>query len=288
MSKIKKPVPTDKIAVIPSVKVGDVTIYNVPASSKKLLKKLGAVTAMLSLVLLTKGLLLIKAGAAKFSLLYLIGDNGLKSGRASGNVYLRNGRVRQFRVPRLVRNAYTATVRATFALYSGNFRGLTVDEIAAWNAYKGTASDRFGRIIEITGKQAYVRLNALLASIGSLGIGLPPTGMAAPSPTLNPDITVNTGVALSINYTTQPEGGTTQLWATAPLSAGVTRPGQSKFVQIGVIDTSVSGPASIIGAYTLRFGTPISGAQIFIQLKVVDGATGLPSAITQSLGSVTT
>lgn len=271
-----------------SVKLGDVTVHNVNGATMSKIKKITLALATLAIIIGTKGLFLLKIGASKLSALYLLGDNGLKSGRTSANVYLRNGRIRQFRVPRLVRNAYTSSVRATFALFSGNFRGLTPDEIAAWNSYEGTASDRFGRAIKVTGKQAYIRLNALLASVGTGPLVIPPTGAASPAPTLNPIMTTNTITAVRFDYSTNADGAVTQLWATRPLSAGVSRPGQSQFVLLGTVDTSTGSPINFSAAYILRFGAPIVGSQIFIQLKVVNPATGLASAISQSSGSITT
>ena len=237
-------------------------------------------------IIATKGLFLLKGGAAKLSMLYLLGDNGLKSGRASGNVYLRNGRVRQFRVPRLVRNLFTSTARAVFASFSASFKGLSSDEIAAWNNFVGTASDRFGRAIKVTGKQAYIRLNALITSVGGTPITSPPPLAVAPFPTLNIAIGTLTALAFSVEYDTNVTGATTQIWATGGLSTGVSRPGQSQFRLIGTIDTSLTAPANINAAYNFRFGVKVSGTQIFIQMKVIDATTGLASAITQSAGQI--
>lgn len=275
-----------KEVVKTSVKLEDVTIHNVPKTAEKFLKKLGATVAILVAIVATKGLFLLKAGAAKLSMLYLLGDNGLKSGRASGNVYLRNGRIRQFRVPRLVRNLFTSTARAVFGSFSSLFKGLSPDQIAAWNNYFGTASDRFGRAIEVTGKQAYIRLNALITSVGGTPIDIPPGLVVAPDPTLNIAIGTLSALAFSVEYDINPTGATTQIWATRGLSPGVTRPGKTQFRLIGTIDTSVTAPANINAAYAFRFGVKVSGTQIFIQMKVIDATTGLASAITQSAGQI--
>lgn len=289
MSKLGKKVMQPTKVTDKFVMLGDVKVAKSQLTAAQLAKyAVKGVVALLMFALMFVPIIG-KIGASKLGMLYLIGDNGLKSGRASGNVYLRNGRVRQFRVPRLVRNANTSTVRATFALFSSTFRSLTSDEIAAWNSFKATASDRFGRTIIVTGKQAYIRLNALLASVFSPAITVPPVSIPSPTPTEDVVILTNTTSVLRLSYTDNPEGATTQLWATPQLSAGVSRPGQSQFRLIGIIDTTTGGVGlAVTTAYEARFGALVAGGQIFVQMKVVDGSFGLASAITQSVGSVTT
>src|SRR5262245_32873673 len=78
-------------------------------------------------------------------MLYLWANNGKMSGRADGNVYMRNGRTRGFRVPSLVRNAYTSLVRSIFTGFSQAFSNLTSDQILSWDNFSYVKSNRFAQ-----------------------------------------------------------------------------------------------------------------------------------------------
>src|SRR5437016_9674634 len=58
------------------------------------------------------------ASITKWGFLYIFGFDGKVSGRMDANVLMRNGRGRGFRVPSLVRNAYTTAVRASLSTFS--------------------------------------------------------------------------------------------------------------------------------------------------------------------------
>ena len=258
-------------------KKGALPISQIRNGGKKVLMFLGIVAVIALMFVPIVG----KAIGAKLGALYLFGDNGKKSGRTGGNVYQRNGRVREFKVPALVRNTYTSFVRSVFATYSSAFRALHPEQIIEWNNYKGYSSDRFGRMVEIKGKQAFIRLNGNLANSTQSPINDPPVSGIPPLATLLAPPTIKvSGSVFDLPFTPNPTGVFTEIFATASLSAGVSRPANSKFRMITVIDTSGVSPADLWAAYVAKFGVPTVGANIFVRAKVIGDSTGLASAIT--------
>ena len=264
-------------------KKGALPISQIRNGGKKVLAVLGVI-AFIALMFVP---MLGKAIGVKLGALYLFGDNGKKSGRTGGNVYQRNGRVREFKVPALVRNTYTSFVRSVFATYSSAFRALTPEQILEWNSYVGTSSDRFGRMIEVKGKQAFIRLNGNLANSNQSSITDPPVSGIPPLATLLAPPTIAVGAAqFDLPYTVNPTGAFTEIFATACLSAGVSRPASSKFRMITVVDTTVASPADLYAAYVAKFGIPVAGSNIFVRAKVIGDSSGLASAITAEYSTV--
>lgn len=226
----------------------------------------GAAIILIALTFLTFG------GAAVGSLaaLYIFGNDGRISGRQDGNVYMRNGRIRGFRVPALIRNAYTMTQRGIFATLSAAFRGLSQGDILSWNEFSYNTSSRFGQVVAVKGKQAYVGLNANLLDIGFSPNSSAPVPTSVPtldSATLAADASAGT---VDLSWTTGATAANVEhlVFATAPLSPGVSRPSKSAFRLIGIIANTSSSPATLGTAYTNKFGaiTAKTGDKIFIQV----------------------
>lgn len=211
-------------------------------------------------------------------MLYLLANNGLLSGRASGNVYQRNGRVRGFKVPSLVQNAYTGAVRVRFGLNSSDWNSLSDAERDSWNNAVGyTTSDRFGRAIPLIGKQLFVSLNNNLAAVGIATIA------EAPLPELVDSIlSITTGVfdassqTFPITYDPAdvPANTSVLLFATAPQSAGTSRPGSSKYRVIAVLPTTTSAPYAAGSDYVTKFGVPAVGSKVFVKMLAINTVTG--------------
>lgn len=214
--------------------------------------------------------------------LYQFANDGLVSGRTGGDVKMRNGRSRKMTVPALVRNSYTSFVRSVFAYFSAQFRNLSSDQIIAWNNFDVFKSNRFGVKINIKGKAAFVQLNANLANIGATGILTdPPVGQMLPAPTQIDALTVTIGV-LDLYTEANADGAKTLVYATKPLSVGISRPSQSAYRLISVVNTVPGTVINLTGAYNDKFGVIPDGTKVFIQLRVINAITGLSSAITQA------
>jgi hypothetical protein len=210
-------------------------------------------------------------------LLYLMPDGEAKSGRTGSVVYMRNGRRRNFVVPALVQNAYTSGVRSSFSSLSSAFKSLTPEQISAWNAAGGFfRSDRFGRSKEVKGKALFVMLNQNLFSAGRPTIDdVPLPGAVAGLD----EIVINDGVDpvdCEISWTTGSTDADTAhlVFATANLSPGISKPGNSEFRQIDVIVAGTASPFAFGTAYVTKFGTQTAGSKMFIKLVPVNRWTG--------------
>ena len=211
-------------------------------------------------------------------MLYLLANNGLLSGRASGNVYQRNGRVRGFKVPALVQNTYTNSARNRFGTNSSDWNSLTDDERNSWiNASGYTTSDRFGRTIPLVGKQLFVSLNNNLAAVGI------PTIADAPLPELVDSLTAllpgtfdNSAGTLSLAFTPDPspDGNSILVFATAAQSAGTSKPGKSKYRLITTFPSGSISPIGIGADYVSKFGSPAVGSKIFLKAISINETTG--------------
>ena len=214
-------------------------------------------------------------------MLYQFANNGKLSGRASGNVYARNGRVRGMTVPKLVQNSNTQRVRSMFGTNSSSFRNLPADQIRAWNGASGFATvDRFGNEVNLTGKTLFVSLNQNLKLVGAAPITSPPTpvgviGLTELVP--QPDATAGDFI-VDFLATPVPAGSAMLISATAPVSPTITRPGRSAFRDVAVKPAATATGFDLWNDYIARFGTPKVGTRIFLRAIIVSTVTGQASA----------
>lgn len=213
-------------------------------------------------------------------MLYSLANDGKLSGRADGNVYMRNGRIRGMKVPSLVQNAATQRVRNNLGVLSSGFRALSQSQISAWNEAKGFfTSDRFGRSVEVKGKTLYILLNRNLFAVGLPAIVNPPNPEAVSG--LNSlDITFKiTGSIASVAFSPDPIPANTSILisATAQLGAGISRPGRSAFRDLVSIDTGATSAQSIFTEYTTRFGALVAGKKVFVRVIAINTTTGQSS-----------
>lgn len=216
-------------------------------------------------------------------MLYLLANNGLLSGRASGNVYQRNGRLRGFAVPKLVQNDFTNSVRNRFGQNSSDWNSLSDDERNSWLSASGfTTSDRFGRTIPLVGKQLFVSLNNNLAAVGIATIAECPLPELVDSiTTLTPGTFDNSASTCSLAYAPSPVPANTAvlLFATAPQSAGTSRPGNSKYRVIAQLAPADASPKGVGASYVIKFGVPPVGAKVFfkaVSINTITGQAGVP------------
>lgn len=218
-----------------------------------------------------------KDSGVQEAMLYMIADNAKKSGRADGNVYMRNGVIRGMKVPALVQNNFTQLQRGSLSQLSASWNALSQAQMATWNNARGFfASDRFGRSVEISGKTLYVRLNQNLFNIGLAPI------VVAPAPTAVNGITnlsmviddsANTFV-LTFAPTPTDANVAHLVFATAQLSPGTFRPSKSAYRLISTIIGGVATGTDINAAYVTKFGAPVTGNKIFIKLIPINDNTG--------------
>ena len=221
------------------------------------------------------------AGIVSLAMLYSIADNGKKSGRSDGNVYMRNGRVRGFKMPSLVQNAATTLQRVSFGGLSSGWNALTETQRNSWlNATGFSTIDRMGHSITLVGKQLYVALNRALFNAGQFPITTAPT----PSGIAQPTGATLTGAAavpaLSLAFTPTPVPANTSyvVYATGMKSAGTARPGSSQFRLLKVMAAASASPNNLLVAYNARWGTLVAGRKVFVKIVAVNNLTGEESA----------
>lgn len=228
-----------------------------------------------------------KAIGLKMSALYMFSNDGKVSGRTGGDVKMRNGRSRAMAFPALVRNVYTSTARGFFSTFSSRWRTLNEAERTTWLNWSYSTTDRFARPITIKGKSAYVGINTNISNVAGTPINLAPVGATPPNATIITELAIDLSLTqMNIVYPPNATGGYTLVYATTSLNQSISRPSQSAFRLIGIVDTSAASPANIWAAYILKFGIPVRDSKVFIQLKSIDFGTGLSSAITQADGVV--
>lgn len=221
------------------------------------------------------------ASGVSTAMLYMIAENGKKSGRADGNVYLRNGVIRGMAIPRLVQNGFTSAARSAFGQLSAAFRSLSQANQNLWINTKGFfKSDRFGRPVEITGKALYNMLNGNLIDIGVAPISVPPLPAAVKGIT---SLTVTADVSsatMDLDFDPSPTDADTvhKIFATAPQGSGINRPGQSLYRFIGTLDSTKATPQDIQAKYVAKYGVPAAGFKVFVKLVPVNSTTGQAGA----------
>lgn len=224
----------------------------------------------------------IKAGPrAIIAMLYQIADNGLKSGRASGNVYMRNGRIRKMVVPALVQNGYTTPVRSLFSTLSSSWNDLTEAQRAGWNQSTSFfKSNRFAVQFPLKGKSLYVALNANLVNTGGTPVDDCPLPIQVNGITDLSFVADESTPQITLTFTPTPTDGDVVhlVYATAPLSAGVSKPSNSAFRLIGTVPATTATGVTLNAEYVAKFGAYTDGSKIFIKLIPVSISTGQAGA----------
>lgn len=181
------------------------------------------------------------------------------------------------------RTAFQSSVRAVLAFFASGFRALTAIQIKAWNeaANSGfTTTNIFGDTIKKSGLQLYVALNQVLDIIGGTALTTPPTagsvlGAVELSPSSDVSSTNMFANGTGIDSTTVvPTGMSWIISATPPVSRGVSFV-KSQFRVLTVLAAAAdSSTTNLWTLYSARFGTPVAGQKIFIQIQGANFTTG--------------
>jgi len=203
------------------------------------------------------------------------------SGSAGGTTASRNRGGGYFRNKAIPTNPDTVAqqaARSILAALSQNWRSLTQAQRDAWDAAVNNfiSTDVFGVGRRKTGKNLYTALNANLASVGQATISVPPVPAAVPSAAVA-SVTIAIGAAsYEVVYTPPAASFSVQVWATAPLSAGVSY-AKNQYRQIDAVIGGGASPLDFQAAYNAKFGVPPAGTKVFAKLVVVQNASGIKS-----------
>lgn len=215
-------------------------------------------------------------------------------GKIAGIVYSKNRNgayVRQKVSPTQAPSARRNTVRETLAGLASYFSGtLSAAQVSSWNffALNNPVTDVFGRVMTLSGINAFCQLNAIIINCGGVQIDDPPADLSI-SPLLTAVVTATEGApdVLSVAYTPTPTGASVklQVWATQPLPSGRTFTGNFKR-WLNVSALNAASPANILAAYNTKFGTFTAGQKIGVWCNRVDTTKGAQTPGLYSLVSV--
>lgn len=183
------------------------------------------------------------------------------------------------------RSAAQMDVRSLLSGIAESWRELTADQVAAWNAavadYQKT--DIFGDIKKPTGFTLYQKLNNNAQRCGGSAITAPPLPIGVPFvTTLSLTATIGGDFDVAFAASPVPAGSAYIVSATRPLSAGISFV-KSEFRIIKILAAAATTPANLSSEYAAIFGAPSSiGSKIFIQIKIVDLATGIAGTPVQA------
>ena len=203
------------------------------------------------------------------------------SGSAGGTTASRNrsgGYFRNKAIPTNPDTVFQQAARAILAAFSQAWRGLTQAQRDAFDAAVNNfiSTDVFGVGRRKTGKNLYTSLNANLAAVGQSAISAPPLPVAVPSAGVSAvAIAIGAGT-FDVTFTDPAATESVQVWATAPLSAGVSY-AKNQYRQIDAVVGGGGSPLDFSAAYLAKFGVPPVGTKVFVKLVIVNNASGIKS-----------
>lgn len=220
---------------------------------------------------------------AKFEMGAIVNDI---SGTIDGTTYSKNKYSNYMKGHRSPTNKQTNTqlqVRADLTNISKLWQTLTDAERKAWDnfALANEKTSIFGKMVSITGFNAFVKLNMNLAAVGVAYISNPPlnTDVVGLSNLVSLTATASTQV-ISLVFTATPTDVTTSLLikASNPLSAGKAGAGMGLRV-IKFTAGAATSPISLGTVYTSVIGSFQVGQKIFIEVTPINNVTGVKGGI---------
>lgn len=212
---------------------------------------------------------------AKFGAIVVDGRGKIGGHVASKN---RSGSYFRTKVTPVNRNtSFQAAVRNRLASISQGWRSLTQAQITAWNAAVADFSKTniFGDVVQPTGFNLYQALNNNLARIEGTPLVNPPTPAAVDDILIGALTATADDGAISLAYTPGSGGSMVEIYATAPLSAGVSFV-KSEFRLLGAFASDSAGPFVATTMYAEKFGaiTGATGKKIFVKTVAINDETG--------------
>lgn len=209
-------------------------------------------------------------------------------GKIGGHVASKNRSCAYFRtkVTPVNRNsAAQVAARARFTSLSQGWRGLTAEQVAAWNAaVSGFATTNiFGDLRNPSGINLYQSLNNVLLSIGEDALTTPPAPAEVAAVTIA-SFTSTTAVPTMVLTLgdSVPANTAVKVYATAGLSAGISFV-KSELRYIGMFDAAHAAALDIEAMYIAKFGAISAvGTKIFVEAEPVNKTTGQTGSIVQA------
>lgn len=197
-----------------------------------------------------------------------------QSGSLAGTTSSRNrfGQYRRSRaIPVNPNSAFQGTVRARLSANAATWRTLTAAQRAGWNdlANGFTRTNSLGATYNMTGFMCYCSCNNNQAAAGNAALADAPA-LVTPATPLTAVITL-TAAAFSIAYTPTPLGAGARLFTYTSLQRSPGRAFEGDFRLLAQSAAAAASPANVYAAYVARFGVPVVGNRIFVQLRTYLG-----------------
>lgn len=208
-----------------------------------------------------------------------------QSGSEGGNTASRNrfGQyMRRRAVPVQPRTPAQLNQRARMTTNAAAWRTLTDAQRAGWLSLglMMTRTDSLGQSYDLNGFLAYCSVNNNKLDAGDAAVSDAPA-IVTPADLLTATITL-TAVAFSVAYTATPlaAGNRLFIFASPQRSAGVKFNGDYRL--IAVTAAAAASPNNLLAAYTAKFGVPVVGNRIFLNLETYSGGfKGSPLSVSQ-------
>jgi len=180
-------------------------------------------------------------------------------------------------------SASQTAVRNRLAGLSQGWRSLSDAQRAAWNAAVGdfAKTNIFGDLVNPTGFNLYQRLNNNLIRIGESAITTPPTPAAITDIVIGALTMDASDGSVSLAYTAGGDAGSEiEVWATPPVSAGVSFV-KSEYRLVTQVTANTASPLDMAADYIAKFGaiTGAAGMKVFVKtvaISVTTGQAGVP------------
>lgn len=208
-----------------------------------------------------------------------------RSGSEGGSTASRNrfGQyMRRRAVPVQPRTPAQLNQRARMVTNSVAWRALSDAQRGGWLSLglMMTRTDSLGQTYDLNGFLAYCSVNNNNLDAGNSAVSDAPA-LVTPADLLTATVTL-TAASFSIAYTATPLATGVRLFIRASPQATAGRKFNADYRLIAVTAAAAASPHNLLAAYTARFGVPVVGNRIFLQLQTyLTGFLGNPFAVSQ-------
>ena len=181
------------------------------------------------------------------------------------------------------------SVRRIFASVSQRWKALTSAQQLAWinaaSAYQ--SATHVGQSGTLTGLQLFAKQNCINRQFGHAEVDTPSQQPVFPDLAPANLVAANAGGVISLKLTCPADPGeNTVVRAAKPQSNG--RWSIPSCQILGTCPAPVLGSSDITALYTARFGAPVAGDKIFVQVNIeLDGHESIPAVFTATVPAST-
>lgn len=193
-----------------------------------------------------------------------------QSGSVAGVTSSRNrfGQYRRTRAtPVNPNSSYQTSARGRLATNAAAWRDLSQSQREGWATLGESMlrTDALGQSYNLTGLQAYESVNNNRLIVGQAVVANAPA-LATPDAMLTVAVSA-TAAAVSVTFTPTPIGAAEYLFFYFSPQRSAGRVFESDMRWVANSEAAAGSPLDLISAYTARFGVPVAGMRIFLELR---------------------